>query len=109
MAISVNMMVAVVACALCPRLNHRWPLANLARRPKWALPVGLLLPLIRFGRAELVTLRQTFVRRGHLGWTAKRAAPFLKERDGITVRDAVSAAAGRRILGAFRRCGAVIP
>ena len=28
-----------------------------------------------------VTFRQTFVRRRHLGWTAKRAAPFLKERD----------------------------
>jgi hypothetical protein len=56
-----------------------------------------------------VILRQTFVRRRRLGRTAKRVAPFLKERDVITVRDAVAAAAGRRILGAFRRCGAVIP
>jgi hypothetical protein len=29
-------MMAVVACASRPRLNHRWPLANLARRPKCA-------------------------------------------------------------------------
>jgi hypothetical protein len=41
-----------------------------------ALPVGLFLPLIRFGRAGLVALRQTFVRcrHGDDGWPPRAEA-----------------------------------
>jgi hypothetical protein len=49
-----------------------------------------------WGGAGLVTLRQTFVRRRHLGWTASEPPHFSKERDVITARDAVAAAAGRQ-------------
>ena len=43
---------AWVACASRPMLNHRWPLANLARRPKWRCLqgfscLGFALPLVR--------------------------------------------------------------
>jgi hypothetical protein len=55
---------------------------QMARRLTWpgdarnGLPVRLLLPFIRFGRAGLVILRQKFVRRGHGddGWPSRAEA-----------------------------------